>query len=43
MLEKVHLKVFVAVDRSVLQQEHLEALVAMHEVMLEHLKTCGHG
>ena len=33
----------VAVDKSMLQQVHLEASVAVHEVMLEHLKACGHG
>ena len=33
----------VAVDKSMLQQVHLEASLAVHEVMLEHLKACGHG
>ena len=43
-LEKVHLEASVAVDKSMLQQVHLEASsVAVHEVMLEHLKACGHG
>ena len=43
MLEQVHLKATVAVDKSMLQQVYLEASVAMHEVMLEHLKACSHG
>ena len=43
MLEKVHLETSVAVDKSVLQLLHLEASVAAHEVMLEHLRACGHG
>ncbi|KAK4806151.1 hypothetical protein QYF61_001078 [Mycteria americana] len=38
-----NLEVSVAVDKSMLQQVHLEASVAVHEVMLEHLKACGHG
>ena len=41
-MAKVHLKVSVAVDKAVLQQVHLEASVAVHEVMPEHLKVCGH-
>lgn len=32
----------VAVDKSVLQQVHLEASLAVHEVMLELHKACGH-
>ncbi|KAK4830233.1 hypothetical protein QYF61_009300 [Mycteria americana] len=30
-------------DKSTLEKVHLEASVAVHEVMLEHLKVCGHG
>ena len=41
MLEKVHLQA--CVGKSMLQQIHLEESVAVHEVMLEHLKACGHG
>ena len=40
-LEKVRLEA--SVGKSMLQQVHLEASVAVHEVMVEHLKTCGHG
>ena len=44
ILEKVlHIEVSVAVDKLVLQQVHLEASVAVHEVMPEHLKVCGNG
>lgn len=37
------LKASVAVEKSMLQQGHLEAPVAVHELMLEHLKACGRG
>lgn len=43
MLEKVHLKVSMAVGKSVLQWVYLETSVTVHEVMLEHLKACHHG
>ena len=29
-------------DKSTLEKAHLEASVAVHEIMLEYLKVCGH-
>lgn len=43
ILEKKCLRISVAMDKSVLQQVHLETSVALHEVMLEHRKERGHG
>ena len=42
MLEMVHLKVPVALDKSLLQQVHPEASMTVHEVVLEHLKARVH-
>jgi len=30
-------------SKSMLQQVHLEASVAVYDIMLEHPKVCGHG
>lgn len=43
MLKKKCLRISAAMDKSVLHQVHLETSVALHEVMLEHLKECGHA
>lgn len=40
--QRVHLKASVAMVMSVLRQVHLEASVAAHEVVKEHLEVCGH-
>lgn len=43
MPEKHRHEASVAVDESVVQEVHSEASVAVHDVMLEHLKVCGQG
>lgn len=43
MLEKKYPRISVAMDKSVLQQVHLETSVSLYEIILEHLKECGRG
>lgn len=41
-LEKVSLKASVSVYKFILHV-HIEASMAVHEILLQHLKVCGHG